>query len=186
MSGKSESILQSALELFVIKGFHGTATSVIAEKAGVSNGTLFHHFKSKESLIQHLHQQVKSEQIAYIRQGLDKVVQPKEKVHLIWSQAIQWAMNNKDKYKFLHQYKYSPYRKKHRPDVETFKKEFHDIVEKGIQVKDFRYLPYDFVFDMSNAHVHGMVEYLSANPIKFRTPEFMKQAFESFMDSVRP
>ncbi|MEQ8323192.1 MAG: TetR/AcrR family transcriptional regulator [Vicingaceae bacterium] len=186
MNTKEQSILDSALNLFVTKGFHGTATSAIAEQAGISNGTLFHYFKSKEVLVQQLHQRIKSDQITFITTDLEETESPKEKIRVIWNNAIKWAMENKDKYKFLHQYKYSPYKKKHKGDVEKFRKDFLDNAEKGVQLKQLRYLPYDFIFDMTNAHVYGMVEYLRSNPIKYRTPEFMKQAFESFYGSIKP
>ncbi len=44
-------ILTAATELFAKQGFNGTATSEIARKAGVAQGTVFHHFKSKENLL---------------------------------------------------------------------------------------------------------------------------------------
>ena len=121
----------------------------------------------------------------FITQGLDEQSNPKEQCKLIWRNAIDWAMKNKDKYRFLHIYKYSPYKKKHKGKVENFKKNFSDIVEKGVQQKQMRYLPDDFVLDMINASVYGMIEYLENNPVKYRTPEFMKQAFEMFWGSVK-
>ncbi|MHB8764764.1 MAG: TetR/AcrR family transcriptional regulator [Deferrisomatales bacterium] len=44
-------ILQAAKELFAEKGFDGTSTAEIAERAGVAHGTVFHHFKTKENLL---------------------------------------------------------------------------------------------------------------------------------------
>ena len=46
-----ELILQMAKSEFVKKGFLNTTTSEIAEKAGIAHGTLFLHFKNKDSLI---------------------------------------------------------------------------------------------------------------------------------------
>jgi hypothetical protein len=94
-------------------------------------------------------------------------------------------MTHKEKYIFLHQYKYSPYQKKHKGDVEEFRKYFFEVVEKSIQLKVIRYLPEDFVYDMTNASIYGMVEYLNANPVKFRTPEFMRQAFDLFFNGIK-
>ena len=48
---KKEEILMAATELFARQGFNGTATSEIARRAGVAQGTVFHHFKSKENLL---------------------------------------------------------------------------------------------------------------------------------------
>ena len=48
---KKEMILAAATKLFAHQGFNQTATSEIARKAGVAQGTVFHHFKSKENLL---------------------------------------------------------------------------------------------------------------------------------------
>ncbi|MGG4345763.1 TetR/AcrR family transcriptional regulator [Paenibacillus lautus] len=44
-------ILDAADELFGQKGFDGTSTSDILEKVGIARGTLYHHFKSKEDIM---------------------------------------------------------------------------------------------------------------------------------------
>lgn len=47
---KREQIAAAAAGLFAADGFAGTTTARIAEKAGVSEGTVFHHFGSKRDL----------------------------------------------------------------------------------------------------------------------------------------
>lgn len=44
-------ILDAADELFAQKGFDGTSTNDILEKVGIARGTLYHHFKSKEAIM---------------------------------------------------------------------------------------------------------------------------------------
>ncbi|MEH7458537.1 TetR/AcrR family transcriptional regulator [Bacillus sp. JJ1127] len=44
-------ILDAADELFGRKGFDGTSTNDILEKVGIARGTLYHHFKSKEDIM---------------------------------------------------------------------------------------------------------------------------------------
>jgi len=48
---RKEAILNAATDLFARKGYKGTAVSEIAERADVAQGTVFHHFKSKENLL---------------------------------------------------------------------------------------------------------------------------------------
>lgn len=48
---KKEKILNAALELFANEGFNATATSKIADRAEVSEGLIFRHFKNKKSLL---------------------------------------------------------------------------------------------------------------------------------------
>jgi len=43
-------LLEAALDLFVEKGFAATKSEEVAAKAGVSKGTLFLYFPSKEEL----------------------------------------------------------------------------------------------------------------------------------------
>ena len=47
---RPEELLSAALELFVEKGFAATRTEEVAQLAGVSKGTLFIYFPSKEEL----------------------------------------------------------------------------------------------------------------------------------------
>src|SRR3954464_3611080 len=44
-------LIQAALELFVEKGFAATRSEEVAARAGVSKGTLFLYFQSKEDLL---------------------------------------------------------------------------------------------------------------------------------------
>lgn len=55
MSTKREDIIKTAMRLFTEEGFHATPTSKIAKEANVATGTLFHHFKNKEALINALY-----------------------------------------------------------------------------------------------------------------------------------
>lgn len=47
---KKERILQAAKDLFFDKGYHGTRIEMIAERAGVSVGTVYLYYKSKMEL----------------------------------------------------------------------------------------------------------------------------------------
>lgn len=48
---RKNEILDAADELFGQKGFDGTSTNDILEKVGIARGTLYHHFKSKEDIM---------------------------------------------------------------------------------------------------------------------------------------
>lgn len=49
-----DEILEAALNMFSINNYHATSMSMIAEEAGVSKGTLYWHFDSKEDLFREL------------------------------------------------------------------------------------------------------------------------------------
>jgi AcrR family transcriptional regulator len=48
---KQVKILQAAVEIFSEKGYAATSTSEIAQKAGVAEGTIFRHYKTKKELL---------------------------------------------------------------------------------------------------------------------------------------
>jgi AcrR family transcriptional regulator len=46
-----ERLLQAALELYTTTGYSRTTTPMLAEHAGIAEGTIYRHFKSKEQLL---------------------------------------------------------------------------------------------------------------------------------------
>ena len=52
LSLKQRRVLLSSLKLFSEMGFENTTSSLIAERAGVSEGTVFSYFKTKEGILE--------------------------------------------------------------------------------------------------------------------------------------
>ncbi|WP_283680005.1 TetR/AcrR family transcriptional regulator [Lentilactobacillus sp. Marseille-Q4993] len=52
LPAKQKQVLKAALELFATKGFANTTTADIAEKANVSQGTVYKRYTTKEELLQ--------------------------------------------------------------------------------------------------------------------------------------
>jgi len=51
MTEKQRKIVNAAIEVFSEKGYASTSTSEIAKKAGVAEGTIFRHYKTKKELL---------------------------------------------------------------------------------------------------------------------------------------
>jgi AcrR family transcriptional regulator len=51
MTEKQRQILQASVKLFAEKGFHASSTAEIAREAGVAEGTIFRHYKSKKEIL---------------------------------------------------------------------------------------------------------------------------------------
>ena len=123
-------ILTAALALFRTNGFHGTSTAKIAEAAGVSNGTLFHHFKTKEALINVLYITEKEAFKTYIQKDLPVFVPTKKSVKQLWLKFLQHDLAHKDRVSFLAMFSNSPY-------IDSLSKEeasrYFSFVKKDIQ-----------------------------------------------------
>jgi AcrR family transcriptional regulator len=133
---KRQAVLDTALRLFVEQGFHSTSTASIAKHAGVATGTLFHHFSSKNTLMDQLFLSIKQEFAndisMHISQpvdvnttntardaaprnnhprdlevNIDEVEAFKQEAEHIWQAAIDWALNNPLKQRFFLQYSMS-------------------------------------------------------------------------------
>jgi AcrR family transcriptional regulator len=53
-SDVKEKILQESIKLFLEKGFSGSSTNELVQLAGVSKGTLYWHFKSKNDILSNI------------------------------------------------------------------------------------------------------------------------------------
>ncbi|MDQ0271812.1 TetR/AcrR family transcriptional regulator [Cytobacillus purgationiresistens] len=51
LTDKQKKIIEAAIDSFSEKGYSGTSTSEIAKKAGVAEGTIFRHYKTKKDLL---------------------------------------------------------------------------------------------------------------------------------------
>jgi AcrR family transcriptional regulator len=63
-------LLQAARELFTAKGYADTATEEIVQRAGVTRGALYHHFRDKEELFQAVFEAAERELVEKVRADL--------------------------------------------------------------------------------------------------------------------
>jgi len=83
MTEKQESILQAALKLFAENGYNATATSKVAQEAGVSEGLIFRHFGNKEGLLKAI-MEIGREKSVQIYEEVWTLKEPKEKLRAIF------------------------------------------------------------------------------------------------------
>ena len=88
---KVEKILEVATQLFIEYGFHATPTSKIAKEADVSNGTLFHHFRTKEELISKLYLSIKADMKTFLIEDLEKQKTTKQEIRHVWERWVKWG-----------------------------------------------------------------------------------------------
>ncbi|AFA49966.1 transcriptional regulator TetR family [Acetobacterium woodii DSM 1030] len=102
-------ILNAALDLFIKEGFHGTSTSKIAKEAGISNGTLFYHFKTKEDLISKLYKKLKDDYRNYLLAHMVPCKTFKNRIKQLWFDCVQWNLDNSNCITFYAMFSNSPY-----------------------------------------------------------------------------
>ena len=106
---KRQAILDATLRLISKNGFHGTAMSKIAQEAGVSTGSIYHYFDSKDELIDELYKAIKRKSARAILENLDQTQPLKTQIRQILRNVIRYSIRHPQESAFVEQYMRSPY-----------------------------------------------------------------------------
>lgn len=98
---KRQRIMDAALKVFAAQGVHGTPVPPIAQEAGVSVGSLYRYFDSKEELVNAVFQATKDELSQHLLTGLPLVMQDRSIFDEIWHRLCTFAREKPDAFRFL-------------------------------------------------------------------------------------
>ncbi len=101
---KRDAILDAMLDVVVERGFHEAPMSLIAERAGASAGVIYHHFASKEEIIQALYDRVRELKLTGFLKGYSPDMQAKEAFLLVWLNWYDFCRKHTREMRFLEQY----------------------------------------------------------------------------------
>jgi len=184
---KKQQILATALKLFVANGFHGTATAKIAEEAGVANGTLFHHFKTKEELVVGLYISIKEElaaSTATISHATEFITPQFKNVYF---HTIEWALANRDKFYYIWLFEMSPYRSQISSEA-MWKQSIvlYQLITEGIKKKLLQPRPIDLILTIFNSHIFGIYQYLNTGANSQKERELViYEGYEMIWDMLK-
>jgi AcrR family transcriptional regulator len=183
---KRDLIINAALKLFVDNGFHGTATSKIAQEAGVANGTLFQYFKTKDELVIALYIHFKDELAEYVTKNTADNVEIKETIKTQVLSSLFWALENPTKFRFIQQFHNSPYIRQVEVDVINKQVEPHlTLIQKAIKQGTIKPLPVDLVYSLMTNQVFGLYQFLMSKKIsKAKQHETIEITFEMLWDMI--
>ena len=100
MNVRQRQIAATATDLFLTEGV-GVSTARIAKVAGVSNGTLFNAFPTKQALIDAIYHDAKAGMFGAIPNAGDAAV-TRENFRENWNAYLTWAKANPQKCKIMH------------------------------------------------------------------------------------
>jgi TetR/AcrR family transcriptional regulator, repressor of fatR-cypB operon len=106
---KRQAILDAALELFVERGFHGTAVPEVAHKAGVGAGTIYRYFDNKEALVNELYRHAKGKMAGCVLEKFPAGAPAREAFRWFWTQMATFAVDNPKAFAFLELHQHSSY-----------------------------------------------------------------------------
>lgn len=183
---KREQILQAALKLFVEFGFHGTPTSRIAQEAGVSNGTLFHYFKTKDELVVALYVHIKTNLTGCIDTARVEGETVKSTFKRMFIASMYWALENPVEFRFTQQFHSSPYLGMvSHEEIMKQTRYLMDMMNEAIEARVLKPLPTDFLFTLISSQISGINEYLLASDLDSgKQKEIIEQSFDLIWDMI--
>lgn len=140
---RTHQIIESAMTVFAKKGFNKTRMSDIADETGVSKGTLYLYFKSKDAIIRSILETIFGRELTQSRKLKDLNQPPAEKINLLAQSMISDLKKMKPLLSLYFEFMALAMRQEVVRTViqETFQ-EFTEIIEnlihQGIENGDFR------------------------------------------------
>jgi AcrR family transcriptional regulator len=106
---KREAIMTAALELFVERGFFGTAVPEIADHAGVGAGTIYRYFDSKEALVNAIYREQKLAFGHVALADFPVAAVTREQFRVLWMRMAKFATLNPSSFVFLELHHHARY-----------------------------------------------------------------------------
>jgi TetR/AcrR family transcriptional regulator, repressor of fatR-cypB operon len=100
-------IYNATLDLIAVNGFLGTPVSMIAKKADISVGSIYHYFSGKEELLKLLYLHTKMNFIRSIINSLNKDLLPGQNLQLLLHSVFNYYSKNWKDLSFVEQYENS-------------------------------------------------------------------------------
>lgn len=163
---KRSSVLETALRLFVEYGFHNTPTSKIAKEAGISSGTLFYFFPTKDDLVVALYLDIKTKLGCQIIENIANEKSLKEIFKKYYEGTLNWAMHHKAEFKFLEQFNSSPYLKKiAEEEIQKNIKPLKELLQNGVNEGIIKPMDIEIIFTLISGHTFSINQYLLSNDL---------------------
>ncbi|MEW4924420.1 TetR/AcrR family transcriptional regulator [Algibacter sp. 2305UL17-15] len=106
---KRSEVLTTALELFVKQGLQQTSMAQISKESGVAVGTMYHHFSSKDVLINGLFLEIEQNLGNAVQfSDVEKQLSIKKRFEILWRKAYNFYDHNPQQFIFQDTHNYSP------------------------------------------------------------------------------
>jgi TetR/AcrR family transcriptional regulator, repressor of fatR-cypB operon len=179
---KRDAILDAMLDVVVERGFHEAPMSLIEKRSGASAGVIYHHFASKEEIIQALYERVRALKRASLLEGYSPDMDAKDALIHVWMNTYHFYRKHFRELRFLDQYETAGFHcrpdKNSKTDKERaeFERRFRSRSKGGV----LNELPPEVIRELTL----GLAARLAKQPRKF-FPQVLRNVAEKVWESVR-
>lgn len=183
---KKEQIYQAAIRLFNHNGFENTPTSQIAKEAGVATGTLFHYFKTKDSLINSLFLKCKETLISIILSDIHEGMTYRSKMKQIYFNSLNWGLKYTEEFLFLKYFSNTNYINEiTKIEARSIFSGLMNLLKEGMNQEIIRKAPDQFIFTVATSFFMSSIEYFIKNNQMIHDEAFVEEAFSFIWNSIK-
>lgn len=150
---KREKIVRAALTLIAVRGFHDAPLAMIADKAGVSTGTIYLYFENKDVLIAKIYKDIEDRVYPLIMEGYAPQKPVRERFINLGTTLLRHFIENPLDFRYLEQFHNSPYGVAFRRDSILGQKRncamYYELLEEGVETQVIKNLPRVILSDLA-------------------------------------
>jgi AcrR family transcriptional regulator len=161
---KRNAIMAAATRVIATHGL-SASTAMIAQEAGVANGSLFTYFETKADLLNQLYLELKTGMAFAALEGLPATAALRKQVFHIWSLWMNWAVTNPEKRRTLAQLSVSDeITPATRATGHKTMARIAELLERSRANGPIRDAPMGFVFAILNSLAETTMDYMVQDP----------------------
>jgi AcrR family transcriptional regulator len=174
---KRKAIMAAAIRVIATQGL-SAPTATIAQKAGVSNGTLFTYFETKADLLNELYLELKTEMASAALAGLPADAGLRDQVFHMWSNWMTLAVSNPEKRRALAQLAVSDeITPANRAAAHKAMSAVADLIERSRAKGPLRNVPMGFLVAILNSLADATMDFMIHDPANAK--KHCKAGFEA-------
>ena len=182
-----KAVLETTLELISEKELQATSMSLISKVSGISTGSIYHYFDSKEAIINELFKGIVKSQSDEVLEDFDSSKGIEVRFQVVWENFIKFAVKYSRAFQFIEQYSFSPYitdEVKKKVNESVWCNEVAKLYSKAIEQKLFIELEPKLMVQM---HYGSMVYLLKSyfNGITDLTDDIIQTVIDACWNAAR-
>ena len=157
-------LLAAATKVFAEQGL-AASTSLISSTAGVSEGSLFTYFKTKDELINALYREIKLELADAMMSDFPRRAGIRDRLQHVWNHYLAWGVKNPSQHKVLQQMTVWGGLTKESKHAGTAPfLEIEKMAEAAVAQHVFLDRPLEFIAAALNALADTTIDFMRRNP----------------------
>jgi AcrR family transcriptional regulator len=179
MSTKDK-ILEAMLDVVAENGIEGASMSLIVKRSKVSAGSIYHHFQSKDEILEELYSVLKQQMGMALMEKISAKDSYKDKFEKYWKNLFEFYSQNEKKFKVLELCHNSPnFSERVKQRNEVYYLPVVQFLQEGIENEHLRKMDLNLMVSLVHSSVATTVLY----KLKIGNEQFKNQHVKSAMET---